>query len=76
MRRIFSLFSVIFGLAAGGFFFQSCQTPNFIWCTSSGVITYNRHTGQFEMLWESEHKQAKLDSDTIYIYPDSIRLKQ
>lgn len=76
MNRFFGKFSVIFGLAAGGFFFQSCQSPNFLWCTSSGIVTYNRHTGQFEMLWENEAKPTILVHDTIYICPNDTMLKQ
>lgn len=66
-RRIFK-FWVIFALAAGCFFFQSCTTPNFLWCTSSGIVTYNRHTGQFEMLWENQAQHVETIHDTIYVY--------
>lgn len=69
MKKITGLFLVIFGLVAGCFSFQSCTTPNFLWCTSSGIIQYNRHTGQFEMLWENENKMGETVHDTIYICP-------
>lgn len=72
MKRILGKFSVIFALAAGLFFFESCQSPNFIWSTSSGIVTYNRHTGQFEMLWENELKPSVIIHDTVYVCPDSV----
>lgn len=75
MKRIFILFSVIFATVSGSFFFSSCQSPNFLWCTSNGIITYNRHTGQFEMLWENEHKQSNPVHDTVYVCPDTLSMK-
>lgn len=42
----------------------SCSTPNLMWYTSNGIVSYNRHTGQFEMLWENSGKgnNCKCDS--------------
>lgn len=73
MKQIFSKFLVVFGLASGGFFFSSCQSPNFLWCTSSGIVTYNRHTGQFELLWENTSPSVVEVHDTVYVCPDEIR---
>ena len=73
MRRLFSKFSVIFGIFCGTFSLFGCTTPNFLWCTSSGIVTYNRHTGQFEMLWENQVKEPVVVHDTVYVCPDSIR---
>lgn len=75
MKKIFGLFLVIFALVPGCFLFSSCQSPDFLWCTSSGIVTYNRHTGQFEMIWEGERKQSVTIHDTIYICPDTTLLK-
>lgn len=50
----------------------SCARPPFIMLNSSGIATYNRHTGQFEVLWEHTEKQVKLIHDTIYV--DSCRI--
>lgn len=72
MKRILIKFSVIFALAAGGFFFQSCQSPNFLWCSSSGIVTYNRHTGQFELLWENTNPNVVEVHDTVYVCPDEL----
>lgn len=67
MKKILSIFSVIFALWGGCFFFQSCTSPNMVWCTSSGILTYNRHTGQFELLWENVNSQRDTIRDTVYI---------
>lgn len=42
----------------------SCSVSNPMWYTSNGIVTYNRHTGQFEMLWENSSKgnSCKCDS--------------
>ena len=68
MKRFLGKFLVIFALAAGSFSFMACSTPNFLWCTSSGIVTYNRHTGQFEMLWENQSQPIETVHDTIYVY--------
>lgn len=68
MKKILGLFSVIFALGGGCFFLQSCQSPNMVWCTSSGILTYNRHTGQFELMWENVNSRRDTIRDTVYIY--------
>jgi len=68
MRKVLGLFSVIFGMWGGCFFFQSCQSPNLVWCTSSGILTYNRGTGQFELMWENVNSRRDTIRDTVYIY--------
>lgn len=42
----------------------SCSGSNLMWYTSNGIVSYNRHTGQFEMLWENSGKgnSCKCDS--------------
>ena len=72
MKRILGLFLVIFAMVSGSFFFSACTSPAFLWCTSNGIIEYNRHTGQFEMIWEAERKQANPVHDTIYVCPDTL----
>ncbi len=70
MKRIFSFVLVIFALVGGQFLIESCTTPNMVWCTSNGIIQYNRHTGQFEMLWENSAKQTEVVHDTVYVCPE------
>lgn len=72
MKRFLIRFSVIFALVPGAFFLMACQSPNFLWCTSSGIVTYNRHTGQFEMLWENTAPNVVEVHDTIYVCSDEI----
>lgn len=72
MKRIFGLFLVIFAMGLANFLTSSCTSPNLVWCTSSGILSYNRHTGQFELLWENVHSEPEKVHDTIYIYGDSI----
>ena len=75
MKRIFSKFLVVFAMVAGCFSTSSCTTPNFLWCTSSGIVTYNRHTGQFEMLWENGQGEMKVVHDTVYVNKEVLSEK-
>lgn len=59
-----------FWLIVALFCFCSCQSPRVFWLSSSGIVTYNRHTGQFELLWENETRQQQLKHDTVYLYRD------
>lgn len=70
MKKFFVFFLVGFALVCGQFSLESCTTPNMVWCTSNGIIQYNRHTGQFEMLWENSAKQNEVVHDTVYVCPD------
>lgn len=69
MKR-FRRFLVIFWLISGTFSMESCQPNKLIWSSSNGVLTYNRHTGQFELLWESNIKQSANRVDTVYVCPN------
>lgn len=57
----------------------SCSPQKLFFLNSDGIVTYNRHTGQFEMLWEAKTAQesafsGKVIHDTVYV--DSCRLKR
>lgn len=67
MKRIFGRFLVVFVLTAAFFPVMSCTGSRLIWCASNGIVTYNRHTGQFEMLWEHEEKRQVVIHDTIIV---------
>lgn len=67
MRRILSKFWLIFGLGCGCFLFCSCSGSNLIWCKSGLILTYNRHTGQLEVLYENTTKTVEVIHDTVYI---------
>lgn len=68
-KSVFSLV-VIFWLIFGLFTFESCASDKLVWSTSSGIVTYNRLSGQFEMLWDGTRNEHKFRSDTVYICPD------
>lgn len=70
MKRIFGRFSVIFALVCGQFLLSGCYGEKLVWSNGNGIVTYNRHTGQFEMLWEYDQKQYKTIHDTIYVCPE------
>lgn len=40
----------------------SCTPVKMFWVSSEGIVTYNRHTGAFEMMWENSCKPAVADS--------------
>lgn len=46
---------------------SACGNPQWLLCTSSGILSYNRHTGVLEVLWESSVKQDAVRVDTIYL---------
>lgn len=41
----------------------SCSPNKFYLVNSEGIFTYNRHTGQIELMWET--KTQKVESDTL-----------
>lgn len=75
MRRVLSKFWLIFGLGCGCFLFCSCSGSNLIWCKSGLILTYNRHTGQLEVLYENTTKTVEVVHDTIYIEANSVITK-
>lgn len=75
MRRILGKFWLIFGLGCGCFLFCSCSGSNLIWCKSGLILTYNRHTGQLEVLYENTTKTVEVVHDTIYIEANSVITK-
>lgn len=42
---------------------SSCSPNRFFLINSEGILTYNRHTGQLEFMWET--KSAKGDSISV-----------
>ena len=47
-------------------FLQSCA-PKWLVFNSNGIASYNRHTGQFEILWENNSSQVVEKHDTVTI---------
>ena len=58
MRR-FVLGFVIIGFLV----LSSCSPSRFFLINSEGILTYNRHTGQLEFMWET--KSAKGDTASV-----------
>lgn len=40
----------------------SCTPVKMFWVSSEGIVTYNRHTGTFEMMWENSCNTTPADS--------------
>lgn len=58
MRKI--VLSIVF---IGVLVLSSCSPNRFFLINSEGILTYNRHTGQLEFMWET--KSAKGDSISV-----------
>lgn len=61
MRKVSMLLLVLVGLML-----SSCG-PKWLVVNSSGIASYNRHTGQFEVLWENKSAEVHEVHDTIYV---------
>lgn len=53
----FGRFLVIFALVLGGFSVTSCSSQKLFWSNNNLILTYNRHSGQLEVMWEHNVKQ-------------------
>ena len=75
-----NLILVMFSLATLATICTSCSPVRYLLINSNGIMSYNRHTGQFEVLWEhhsvsadnnqpasidSIHNEKKLSKDTV-----------
>lgn len=58
---VFVVSCIIMGLCSG------CQAPHWFLINSQGIATYNRHTGQFEIMWDNRVPEtvAKIDSAKV-----------
>lgn len=61
MKKLVVLLVVLAGLSL-----SSCA-PKWLVVNSSGVASYNRHTGQFDILWENKNAEVHEIHDTIYV---------
>lgn len=57
---------------------SSCTPAKYFFLNSEGIVTYNRHTGQFEMLWDAKTGHENPSSgvvfhDTVYVDKDTVR---
>lgn len=53
---------IVFVLMAVAIMLSSCTGWRYVFCTSDGILTYNRHTGQLEIIWE--HQSVPVNSQT------------
>lgn len=44
---------------------MGCAPRDWFLINSSGIMTYNRHTGQFELLWESKSPAVVIPHDSL-----------
>ncbi len=51
----------------------SCYPSRWFMVGTQGIATYNRYTGQFEVLWEYTEHQQKVIHDTVYVDSCVIR---
>ena len=61
MKKLSMLVMVLVGLSL-----SSCA-QKWLLVNSSGVATYNRNTGQIEVLWENKSAEVHAVHDTIYV---------
>lgn len=52
----------------------SCSPSRLFMLNTNGIATYNRNTGQFEVLWEWAETQPNVIHDTVYV--DSCKVNQ
>lgn len=66
MKRLVFYFlgMIVFGLLS----LTSCTPGKLLWFSSTGIMTYNRNTGQFEVLWENNGQGNAVKCDTVYVY--------
>lgn len=67
ISRFIRLGLIVFGISM----LISCSPSKLLWFTSSGIMTYNRQTGQLEVLWENNGAGHPEKCDTVYIYTNS-----
>lgn len=55
---------IVFVLMAVAIMLSSCTGWRYVFCTSDGILTYNRHTGQLEILWEHQSVPVNQQTDS------------
>lgn len=65
MKRIFISFVFVGCLCAG------CTPQRWFLVNTNGILTYNRHTGQLECIWEWNEKPQPIQRDTVDVISNS-----
>lgn len=68
----FSKFLVVFALVLCGFCVTSCSSQNLLWSNNNLILTYNRYSGQLEVMWERNVKQQQLNPDSTIIKSNNV----
>lgn len=68
----FGRFLIIFGLVLCGFCVTSCSSQNLMWSNNNLILTYNRHSGQLEVMWESNAKHYQHNPDSTANKSDNV----
>lgn len=58
---------IVFVLMAVAITMSSCTGWRYVFCTSDGILTYNRHTGQLEILWEHKSMPIIQKNDSLRV---------
>lgn len=53
---------------------SSCTPTRWFLVNTNGILTYNRHTGQIEMIWEWNEKPNPVQRDSVTV-KDSVLKK-
>lgn len=61
MKKI--VFVMAFALSA----LCSCTPTRWFLVNTNGILTYNRHTGQIEMIWEWNEKPNPVQRDSVTV---------
>lgn len=67
-----SFFLVMFWMVCGSLSLTGCMGSKLLYCTSNGIMTYDRREGRFEVLWENSAKPSEVVHDTVYVKCDSL----
>lgn len=69
---------IVFVLMAVAIMLSSCTGWRYVFCTSYGILTYNRHTGQLEILWEHQSVPVIPKTDSlnapVILQTDSVQV--
>lgn len=68
----FVIISFMFAVAALGV--TSCHPAKLFLLSSEGIVTYNRNTGQFEMVWD--YKSKATTPDTVFVSRDTLSVNK
>lgn len=55
----------IFFLAFTALILTGCSPQRWFLVNTNGIMTYNTHTGQFEMIWEWKESPHEVKSDSV-----------